>query len=79
MSKVNVPVSRTSHRRPDVKEVTEADILVGYVSQIAAPMTDVCEEARGGVLFIERGLLGVPENRGPFLRLRRGQHIAEVH
>ena len=39
--------------RPDVTEVTGEDIVVGYVSQTAARMKEVCEEARGGVLFID--------------------------
>lgn len=40
-------------QRPDVKEVTEDDIVVGLVSQTAQRMKEVCEEALGGVLFID--------------------------
>jgi type VII secretion ATPase EccA len=50
--------------RPDVKEVTEEDIVVGYVSQTAARMKDVCEEARGGVLFIDEAYRLVPKTEG---------------
>ena len=34
---------------PEVKEVSEADIVVGYISQTAARMREVCEQALGGV------------------------------
>ena len=34
-------------QRPDVKEVTEEDLVVGYVSQTAERMKAVCEEALG--------------------------------
>jgi type VII secretion ATPase EccA len=50
--------------RPDVKEVTEEDVVVGYVSQTAARMKDVCEEARGGVLFIDEAYRLVPKTEG---------------
>ena len=50
--------------RPDVKEVTEEDIVVGYVSQTAARMKEVCEEARGGVLFIDEAYRLVPKTEG---------------
>jgi type VII secretion ATPase EccA len=50
--------------RPDVTEVTEEDIVVGYVSQTAARMKEVCEEARGGVLFIDEAYRLVPETEG---------------
>ncbi|MGO9152574.1 AAA family ATPase [Mycobacterium sp.] len=50
--------------RPDVKEVTEEDIVVGYVSQTAARMKDVCEEARGRVLFIDEAYRLVPKTEG---------------
>ena len=50
--------------RPDVKEVTEEDIVVGYVSQTAEKMKQVCEEARGGVLFIDEAYRLVPKTEG---------------
>jgi type VII secretion ATPase EccA len=50
--------------RPDVKEVTEEDIVVGYVSQTAARMKEVCEEARGGVLFVDEAYRLVPKTEG---------------
>ncbi len=50
--------------RPDVKEVTEEDIVVGYVSQTATRMKEVCEEARGGVLFIDEAYRLVPKTEG---------------
>ena len=50
--------------RPDVKEVTEEDIVVGYVSQTPARMKQVCEEARGGVLFIDEAYRLVPKTEG---------------
>ena len=50
--------------RPDVLEVTEEDLVVGYVSQTAARMKDVCEEALGGVLFIDEAYRLVPEQEG---------------
>ena len=50
--------------RPDVKEVTEEDIVMGYVSQTAARMKEVCEEARGGVLFIDEAYRLVPKTEG---------------
>jgi ATPase family associated with various cellular activities (AAA) len=51
-------------QRPDVKEVTEEDLVVGYVSQTAERMRAVCEEARGGVLFIDEAYRLVPEHEG---------------
>jgi type VII secretion ATPase EccA len=51
-------------QRPDVKEVTEEDIVVGYISQTAARMKEVCEEARGGVLFIDEAYRLVPKTEG---------------
>ncbi|KPN46538.1 AAA family ATPase [Mycobacterium intracellulare] len=50
--------------RPQVKEVTEEDIVVGYVSQTAERMKQVCEEARGGVLFIDEAYRLVPQTKG---------------
>jgi type VII secretion ATPase EccA len=50
--------------RPDVKEVTEEDIVVGYISQTAAKMKEVCEQARGGVLFIDEAYRLVPKTEG---------------
>jgi type VII secretion ATPase EccA len=51
-------------QRPDVLEVTEEDLVVGYVSQTAARMKEVCEEALGGVLFIDEAYRLVPEQEG---------------
>src|SRR5260370_10329420 len=50
--------------RPDVMEVTEEDLVVGYVSQTAQRMKEVCEEALGGVLFIDEAYRLVPEHEG---------------
>jgi len=50
--------------RPDVMEVTEEDLVVGYVSQTAPRMKEVCEEALGGVLFIDEAYRLVPEREG---------------
>lgn len=50
--------------RPDVKEVSESDIVVGYVSQTATRMREVCEEALGGVLFIDEAYTLVPQTEG---------------
>ncbi|HZA08425.1 AAA family ATPase [Mycobacterium sp.] len=50
--------------RPEVLEVTEEDLVVGYVSQTAARMKEVCEEALGGVLFIDEAYRLVPEHEG---------------
>src|ERR1700716_196870 len=51
-------------QRPDVMEVTEEDLVVGYVSQTAQRMKEVCEEALGGVLFIDEAYRLVPEHEG---------------
>ncbi len=45
-------------------EVTEEDLVVGYVSQTAQRMKEVCEEALGGVLFIDEAYRLVPEHEG---------------
>ncbi len=50
--------------RPEVMEVTEEDLVVGYVSQTAQRMKEVCEEALGGVLFIGEAYRLVPEHEG---------------
>ena len=50
--------------RPDVLEVTEEDLVVGYVSQTAARMKEVCENALGGVLFIDEAYRLAPEREG---------------
>jgi hypothetical protein len=50
--------------RPDVKEVSEADIVVGYISQTATRKRDVCEEALGGVPFIDEAYTLVPTTEG---------------
>ena len=51
-------------QRAEVKEVTEEDIVVGFVSQTAERMKAVCEEALGGVLFIDEAYRLVPEHEG---------------
>ncbi|KAA0093586.1 AAA family ATPase [Mycolicibacterium sp. P1-18] len=51
-------------QRPDVVEVTEEDLVVGYVSQTAQRMKEVCESAFGGVLFIDEAYRLVPEHEG---------------
>ncbi|MCG5433054.1 AAA family ATPase [Mycobacterium sp. MYCO198283] len=50
--------------RPDVLEVTEEDLVVGYISQTAARMREVCEQALGGVLFIDEAYRLAPEQEG---------------
>lgn len=65
--------------RPDVKEVTEEDIVVGYVSQTAARMKEVCEEARGRGAVHRRGLPAGAQDRGPLVRRGRHQHAAQIH
>lgn len=50
--------------RPTVVEVTEEDLVVGYVSQTAARMKEVCESALGGVLFIDEAYRLAPEHEG---------------
>lgn len=51
-------------RRPFLKEVTEEDIVVGYVSQTSTRMKEVCEEALGGVLFIDEAYRLAPTTEG---------------
>jgi type VII secretion ATPase EccA len=51
-------------QRPDVLEVTEEDLVVGYISQTAARMKEVCESALGGVLFIDEAYRLAPETEG---------------
>jgi type VII secretion ATPase EccA len=50
--------------RPDVIEVSEEDLVVGYVSQTAQRMKEVCDQALGGVLFIDEAYRLVPEHEG---------------
>jgi len=50
--------------RPAVIEVTEEDLVVGYISQTAARMKEVCESALGGVLFIDEAYRLAPEHEG---------------
>src|SRR5260370_36464798 len=50
--------------RPEVMEVTEEDVVVGFVSQTAQRMKEVCEDALGGVLFIDEAYRLVPEHEG---------------
>ena len=45
-------------------EVTEEDLVVGFVSQTAQRMKEVCEDALGGVLFIDEAYRLVPEHEG---------------
>jgi SpoVK/Ycf46/Vps4 family AAA+-type ATPase len=47
-----------------VVEVSEADIVVGYVSQTATRMKEVVEDALGGVLFIDEAYTLVPQTEG---------------
>jgi SpoVK/Ycf46/Vps4 family AAA+-type ATPase len=49
---------------PEVMEVAEEDVVSGYVSQTAERMKVVCEEALGGVLFIDEAYRLVPEVEG---------------
>jgi Holliday junction resolvasome RuvABC ATP-dependent DNA helicase subunit len=51
-------------QRLEVVEVTEEDLVVGYVSQTAQRMKEVCEDALGGVLFIDEAYRLVPEHEG---------------
>jgi hypothetical protein len=51
-------------QRPDLKQVTDDDIVVGFVSQTAQRMKEVSEEALGGVLFIDEAYRLVPETKG---------------
>ena len=51
-------------QRPEVMEVTEEDLVVGYVSQTAQRMKEVCEAALGGVLFIDEAYRLAPEHEG---------------
>lgn len=48
----------------NVMEVTEEDLVVGYISQTAQRMKEVCEDARGGVLFIDEAYRLAPETEG---------------
>ncbi|MFS0901044.1 AAA family ATPase [Mycolicibacterium litorale] len=48
----------------NVWEVTEEDVVVGYVSQTAQRMKEVCEKALDGVLFIDEAYRLVPETEG---------------
>ena len=49
---------------PKPVEVTEEDLVVGFVSQTAAKMKEVCERALGGVLFIDEAYRLAPETDG---------------
>ena len=49
---------------PTLVEVTEEDLVVGYISQTAARMKEVCESALGGVLFIDEAYRLAPEQEG---------------
>lgn len=50
--------------KPDVLEVSEQDLVVGYVSQTSARMKEICEQALGGVLFIDEAYQLAPEKEG---------------
>jgi type VII secretion ATPase EccA len=50
--------------RPDVTEVKEEDIVVGFISQTAGRMKEVCEQALGGVLFLDEAYRLVPKTQG---------------
>ncbi|CAN3132559.1 AAA family ATPase (plasmid) [Mycobacterium sp. smrl_JER01] len=50
--------------RPTPLEVTEEDVVVGYVSQTAEKMREICEKALGGVLFIDEAYRLAPETDG---------------
>ena len=64
---------------PTVVEVTEEDLVVGYISQTAARMKEVCESALGRCAFHRRGVPAGARARGPLVRQGRDQHPAEVH
>jgi hypothetical protein len=51
-------------QRPEVMEVTDEDLVVGYVSQTAQRMKEVREAALGRVLFIDEAYRLVPEHEG---------------
>jgi ATPase family associated with various cellular activities (AAA) len=53
-------------QRPDVMEVTEEDLVVGYVSQTAQRMKEVCEEALGGVCSSSRPTGSCPTEEHSF-------------
>lgn len=50
--------------RPEVVEVTEEDLVAGYVSQTAILTKQKCEEALGAVLFIDEAYRLAPEKEG---------------